>query len=104
MPVYRVCFLNQISRDSGFFRCRQRSVVIRSARSAERAMQAAQKRFERPEGVGDWHIHAGPIEIEEINLEAKPTKPLVQSRQYFAGPRRPLPYCLTRASVLCHKT
>lgn len=86
MPSYRVCFINEIPRDSRLFRCCQRSIVIRSARSRERAIEAAKRRFERLEGIRNWQIHAGMIEIEEIDLTAKarPARP----HEHFHGPRR----------------
>jgi hypothetical protein len=86
MPSYRVCFINEIPRDSRLFRCCQRSIVIRSARSRERAIEAAKRRFERLEGIRNWQIHAGMIEIEEIDLaaEARPARP----HEHFHGPRR----------------
>jgi hypothetical protein len=50
-------------------------ITIRSARSPERAVEAAKKRFARLEGILDWKIHAGLIEMEAIDLEAKPKTP-----------------------------
>ena len=71
MPSYRVCFLNEIPRGDKLFRCCQRSIVIRSARTPERAIEAAKKRFARLEGIRDWSIHAALIESEPINLAAE---------------------------------
>ncbi len=67
MLSYRVCFINEIPRNDRLFRCCQRSVVIRSARSPERAIEAAKKRFERLEGIRDWKTHAALIEIEPVD-------------------------------------
>jgi hypothetical protein len=89
MPSYRVCFINEIPRDSKLFRCCQRSIVIRSARSPERAIEAAKKRFAKLEGIHDWKIHAGMIEIEEIDLTAGSRR--ATPHQHFHGPRRPPP-------------
>jgi hypothetical protein len=50
MPSYRVFFINEIPRNGKLFRCCQRSIVIRSARNRERAIEAAKKRFARLEG------------------------------------------------------
>ena len=74
MPSYRVCFINEIPRGTRLFRCCQRSLVIRSARSPERAIKAAKKRFARIEGILDWKTHAGMIEIEEIDLSGPGTR------------------------------
>ena len=72
MPSYRVCFINEIPRNAQLFRCCQRSIIIRSARTPERAIEAAKKRFARLEGICDWKIHAALIEIEPIDTETKP--------------------------------
>lgn len=47
MTSYRVCFMNEIGCNERLFRCWQRSFLIRSARSPERAIEAAKKRFTR---------------------------------------------------------
>jgi hypothetical protein len=86
MPSYRICFINEIARGNKLFRCCQRSIVIRSARSPQRAVEAAKKRFARIEGIHDWNIHAGMIEMEEIDLSA----PANRSHRRFHGPRRSL--------------
>ena len=72
MPSYRVCFINDIPRSDKLFHCCQRSIVIRVARSPERAVEAAKIRFARLEGIRNWTIHAGRIELEMIDLPAKP--------------------------------
>ena len=75
MTSYRVCFMNEIPRNDKLFLCCQRLITIRSARSPERAVEAAKKRFARLEGIRDWKIHAALIEMEAIDLEAKPKTP-----------------------------
>jgi hypothetical protein len=72
MPIYRVSFINDIPRNEKLFRCCQRSIIIRAARSPERAVEVAKKRFARLEGICNWNIHAGRIELEVIDLPAKP--------------------------------
>lgn len=69
MPSYRVRFINEIPRNERLFRCCQRSIIIRSARTPERAIEAAKKRFARLEGISNWKIHAALIEIEPIHIE-----------------------------------
>jgi len=69
MPSYRVCFINEIPRNERLFRCCQRSIIIRSARTPERAIEAAKKRFARLEGISNWKIHAAFIEVEPIDIE-----------------------------------
>ena len=80
MPSYRVCFINEIPRNDKLFRCCQRSIVIRSAPDAERAVEAAKQRFAELEGIREWKIHAALIEVEPINFEAGPetSSPIVR--------------------------
>jgi len=70
MPNYRVRFINEIPRNEQLFRCCQRSIVIRSASSVERAIEAAKKQFAELEGIRDWKIHAALIEVEPIDTAA----------------------------------
>jgi hypothetical protein len=72
MSSYRVFFMNEIPRNDKLFRCCQRSIIIRLARSPERAVEAAKKRFTRLEGIRDWKIHAALIEIDPVDLESIP--------------------------------
>ena len=74
MSSYRVSFINDIPRAGMLFHCCQRSIVIRAARSPERAVEAAKKRFARREGISNWKIHAERIELEQIGLPAKPER------------------------------
>jgi hypothetical protein len=71
MSSYRVSFINEIPRNEKLFRCCQRSIIIRSARTLERAVEAAKKRFARLEGIRNWKIHAALIETEPIDIETK---------------------------------
>jgi hypothetical protein len=68
-PVYRVCFLNEFARFNTVVRACQRSIIIRSARSRERAIEAAKRRFARLERVRDWRDHAKIIEVSIIDNE-----------------------------------
>ena len=62
---YRVSFFkNLLSTDGDQFRCLQQSIVIRRARSVERAVEAAKRRFERLCHVVDWRLHADGVELE----------------------------------------
>jgi hypothetical protein len=80
MPSYRVCFMNEIPRNDKLFRCCQRSIIIRSAANAEQAVEAAKKQFAELEGIRDWRIHAGLIEVEAIDFEAEPGTPSLEQR------------------------
>ena len=62
---YRVGFFKALlSSDGHQFRCLQQSIVIRRARSVERAVEAAKRRFERRCRVTDWRLYADGVELE----------------------------------------
>ena len=84
MPSYRVSFINDIPRNAKLVHCCQRSILVRAARSPERAVEVAKKRFARLEGICNWNIHAGRIELEVIDLPAKPDG----ARSQTAGDRK----------------
>jgi hypothetical protein len=59
---YRVSFFKELlSSDGGRL---QQSIVIRRARSDERAVEAAKCRFERLCHVADWRLYADDVELE----------------------------------------
>jgi len=78
MPSYRVCFMNEIPRNDKLFRCCQRSIIIKSAPSAEWAVETAKKQFAELEGISNWKIHAALIEVEAMEVEAELETPLFQ--------------------------
>jgi hypothetical protein len=63
---YRVCFLNQFSRANAKVTACQRSILIRSAKSREAAIEAAKERFVELEGIRDWRTHASAIEATSL--------------------------------------
>jgi len=68
MSGYRICFFNDLSNDRGhMFHCCQRTVEIRAAKSKERAIEAAKRRFARAERVSHWGAHARSFEIEDLS-------------------------------------
>jgi hypothetical protein len=69
-PVHRVCFLNEFTRFNTDVRPCQRAIIIRSARSRERAIEAAKQRFARLEGIRDWRDHAKIIEVSTIENDS----------------------------------
>jgi hypothetical protein len=75
MPSYRVHFINEIPRNERVFRCCQRSIVVRSAPSAEWAVEAAKQQFARLGGIRDWKIHAALIELEPVDIAEEPEIP-----------------------------
>jgi len=79
MPSYRVSFINEIPRNQRLFRCCQRVITIRSARTPDRAVEAAKRRFARLEGIRNWKIHAALIAIEPIEPEPEHATPSAES-------------------------
>ena len=72
MQTFRVKFLNSLTNSTGHqFQCLQRVIPIARAKSPERAIKAAQHRFERLERVSNWRLHAQSIEVEPYD-HAKP--------------------------------
>jgi hypothetical protein len=68
MSGYRIGFFNELTNDSGHvFHCCQRVVEIRSARSKDRAIEAAKRHFARREKIANWNLRAHFIEVAEIN-------------------------------------
>ena len=61
-------FKDLISSDGHPFKCIQKVIEIRHARSADRAIQAAEIRYERLHHVHDWTLHSDCLELE-INGE-----------------------------------
>ncbi len=65
MTCYRVSFFkNVLSSDGHPFKCIQRIINVRHARSADRAVQAAKRRYERLRHTRDWKLHADYLELE----------------------------------------
>jgi hypothetical protein len=65
MTRYRVTFFkNLLSSDGHRFKCPQGTIEINCARSADRAVQAAQHRFERLRHMPEWKLQADYLELE----------------------------------------
>ena len=62
MCRYRVIFFKSLLGIDGHSdKCLQQSIVIRRARSAERAVEAAKRRYERRCRVADWRASRGRL-------------------------------------------
>lgn len=73
MPCYRVKFFkNLLSPDGHRFKCLQKAIEIRRARSMDRAVQAAERRFARLHRVPDWKLHADLLEVKIDGRKARP--------------------------------
>jgi hypothetical protein len=71
MSSFRVSFYNELLSSHGqVFKVCQRSVEIRSARTIDRAIAAAKRKFEDEEGVGYWGHRAKTFEVERLGSHA----------------------------------
>ena len=65
VTCYRVSFFkNLLSPDGHPFQCLQHVIEVRHARSVDRAILAAERRYERLHHVHNWELYADMIEIE----------------------------------------
>jgi hypothetical protein len=73
MDQYRVEFYKRLCNHVGLERkCLQAIVDVHRAKSAQRALQAAQKRFERSRRNVDWRVYADVCEITSLPSSAGP--------------------------------
>jgi hypothetical protein len=63
-------FRKLLSSDGHESKCLQQSIVIRRAKSIERAVEAAKRRYERLCQVADWRFYADGLELE-IDLQSR---------------------------------
>ena len=90
MTAYRVSFFNELTNSRGtLYKVCQRSVEIRTARSLDRAVEAAKKRFARLEHVGEWRLHARLFEVEPLVEDADGGTPAAESLAARRPARRP---------------
>ena len=67
MSTYHVSFFKNLTGSDGK-QCNacQGSIEIHSARSRERAIQAAQRRFARLKRISDWSFYADKLEVTTL--------------------------------------
>lgn len=76
MTNYHVSFFKDLINSNGRpFKTWQGSIEIHSARTRERAIQAAQRRFARLRGVSNWVLYADRLEIEALPEKAASARP-----------------------------
>jgi hypothetical protein len=68
MAAYHIRFIKKLSDDHS--ETVYRSIVIRLARDAVRAVAAAKRRFERLEGITHWRLRADRMKIESPTGQA----------------------------------
>jgi hypothetical protein len=72
MQGFCVKFLNRLlSSDGHQFKCLQRMIPIRHAKTRDRAVRAAQRRFEKAEHISNWRHHAQSFEVEEADIGSR---------------------------------
>ena len=62
-------FKNLVNSNGHQFKCPQGSIDIRRARSDKRALQAAQRRFERAKKIGNWTLYADVAELDTVETD-----------------------------------
>ena len=81
MGAYRVRFLKTLTNSYGkSFEVCQRSIDVRSARDADRAVDAAKICFERHEHVPRWFLRADYIEVDAIPASVQPPEDIGRLR------------------------
>jgi hypothetical protein len=76
MALYLVTFVKRVLNSSGHeFTCVQREVVVRHARSVDRAVKAAERWFEHIRHIPYWKLHADRLELKidgrKVDFEPK---------------------------------
>ncbi len=67
MTGYRVTFFKDLlSSDGHPFKVLQRTITVARSKTADRAVQVAQRRFERVKNIPDWKLHADSVETESL--------------------------------------
>jgi hypothetical protein len=67
MTSYHVTFFKNLVNSNGHqFKCSQGSIDIRRARSDQRALQAAQLRFQRAKTISNWTLYADVVELDVL--------------------------------------
>ncbi len=89
MHQYRVRFIKRLCNDVGVQRnCLQAIVDVHRARSAERALQTAQKRFERSRRNVNWKVYADVCEITSQDLPASAVPRLSEAPKHNKAARQ----------------
>jgi hypothetical protein len=69
MLQYRVSFFKYLlSSDGHPAKALQRTIEVRSAKSADRAVRAAQHRYARECALPSWTLHADMVEVQIADL------------------------------------
>lgn len=70
MTSYHVTFFKNLVNSNGHqFKCPQGTMEVQRARSPERALRAAERRFERANKIGNWTLYADVAEVDAIGSD-----------------------------------
>ena len=70
MSRYLVTFFKHLlSSDGHIFKSPQQTIEIRRAKSIERAVQAAERRYERLCNLPHWALHADTLEVDDKKVD-----------------------------------
>ena len=64
MTSYCVTFFKDLVNSMILIECPQGRIKVRSARSYQRALRAAERRFERLKRINSWTLYADTAEVE----------------------------------------
>ena len=99
---YRVSFFkNLLSSDGHSFKCLQQSIVIRRARSASRAVEAAKRRFERLCHMADWRLYADGVELAMDHVPRASAERVNHNERRSAAGAAPGQQAQWRVQVTC---
>ena len=86
MTSYRVTFFKNLVNSNGHeSKCQQGKIDIRRARSDERALNAAHRRYERAKSISHWTLFADVAEVEAIESDGTCRRFLQPAaREHFA--------------------
>ena len=89
MNRYLVTFFKNVSSSDGhIFKCPQQRIEIRHAKSADRAIQAAERRYERLCKLADWKLHADTREVEVDGDKVDHQEPATKPTERDAAPSK----------------
>jgi hypothetical protein len=86
MTQYSVTFYKHLVTSDGHpSKCSQGTIVIRRAKSIDRAVRAAEHRYERLCRLPDWTLHADSLELEVDGrkVDYRPTRDEITRHRDF---------------------
>jgi hypothetical protein len=84
MSQFRITFYKNLVSSNGHpYKCLQQSIIIRQAKSIDRAVRAAEHRYERMRRLPAWTLHADSLELEidGRKVDYQPTRDEITRRR-----------------------